>query len=89
MNSIGEVVKQKNAMIAELKAVITDLEEQLAACEAANARRLAQSRLKEAPDYQAGGWRRGDKAPTHTSTGKAMEWEYEAGKWRQHETRRL
>ena len=48
------VMKNK---IAELKSTIADLEAELEACEAANARLLAQSRIKSAPGYQAGGWR--------------------------------
>ncbi len=54
--------------LAELAAARYDenkkLRAELEACEAANAHLLAQSRIKAAPDYQA-------------------------GKWRQHETRRL
>ena len=57
MSLITEVVKQKNGVISELRSVIADLEAQLEACEAANAYLLAQSRVKSAPGYQAGGWR--------------------------------
>ena len=60
MSLITEVVKQNNGVIAELRNVIADLEAELEACEAANAHLLAESRIKSAPGYQAGGWRQHD-----------------------------
>ena len=41
----------------DYQAVSVRLVGELQDCEAANARLLAESRIKEAPDYQAGGWR--------------------------------
>ena len=57
MSILLRVAKLYQKDVAELKDTITDLEAQLEACEAANARLLAESRIKAAPDYQAGGWR--------------------------------
>ncbi len=49
------------ALLKKEPVIVSDLKSQLEACEAANARLLAQSRIKSAPDYQAGGWRQWEK----------------------------
>ncbi len=61
IDHLTDMITARNATLANLRKKCDDLEAQLEACEAANAYLLAESRVKSAPGYQAGGWRQWEK----------------------------
>ncbi len=60
-DTIADLEAQLDICKALRPETVAELEAELEACEAANARLLAQSRIKSVPGYQAGGWRQWEK----------------------------